>query len=267
MSEAFRTETREHRGYKTTIKWFYDSDMGPPWKEEDGHGVVSDWTARDKAPGELVLSSDRGSHKRFYDFAATVEIAKRDGWGLGDEEKAELEKKFGRAPTKNEIVTEAVWRNFKHLKDWCDNKWHWCGRTVEVEDSEGNDATDDYFPDSVWGFESTCIQDEEEEVFQNAEQFIDEQITKKKQEEFEGKLDPLLEILKWGLNEIEFQKNQPENCKSWVMGQSDMLAHIAACYLAQKFNIDGVPAADMADLLFDKPGDTREKLIEYIAEG
>jgi hypothetical protein len=36
-----------------------DGDPREPWKESDGHGVVSEWTRRDKAPGERVMCEDR----------------------------------------------------------------------------------------------------------------------------------------------------------------------------------------------------------------
>ena len=55
-----------------------DEFHGLPWEENDGHGIVSEWTSRDKRAGELVLNSNRGS-KRFYDYAGTLKIAKRDG--------------------------------------------------------------------------------------------------------------------------------------------------------------------------------------------
>jgi len=65
----------------------HDSDMGTPWDNEDGHGPVSDWERRAKAPNEIVLVGDgRGrlgtdAARRFYDFAEAVRIAKRDSWG------------------------------------------------------------------------------------------------------------------------------------------------------------------------------------------
>ena len=32
-----------------------DTDAGPPWeRESEGHGPVSDWTSRDKRPGEIA---------------------------------------------------------------------------------------------------------------------------------------------------------------------------------------------------------------------
>ena len=60
------------------FRWetFRDYDMYEPWKEHDGHGVISDWTARDKSSGERVLALDRNS-EMYYDFAATVKIARK----------------------------------------------------------------------------------------------------------------------------------------------------------------------------------------------
>lgn len=59
----------------------HDSYHGAPWDNEDGHGPVTDWETRDKAPGELILNED-GNSKRFYDFQEACRIALRDGWGF-----------------------------------------------------------------------------------------------------------------------------------------------------------------------------------------
>ena len=66
--------------YRVTIE--ADRDHGAPWDEEDGHGPVSDWTRRDKRPGELTLDSDGHGSRHLYDFAEACRIARRDGWGF-----------------------------------------------------------------------------------------------------------------------------------------------------------------------------------------
>ena len=63
---------RGGRTFKIIIE--RDEWYGAPWEECDGHGPVSEWTTRDKAPGERVLYADRRS-KQFYDFATAVEWA------------------------------------------------------------------------------------------------------------------------------------------------------------------------------------------------
>ena len=65
----------ERGGRTFTFRTEYDDSREAPWEEEDGHGVVSEWTTRDKAPGERVLIADR-SRKRYYDIAATMRIAR-----------------------------------------------------------------------------------------------------------------------------------------------------------------------------------------------
>ena len=78
---SYRCAQKIKRGaYVLYAKYDHDSDMREPWKEHDGHGIVSEWTTRDKSPGEVVLCSDRSSY-RYYDMEATVALAKRDGWG------------------------------------------------------------------------------------------------------------------------------------------------------------------------------------------
>lgn len=158
-NEAFETVTFKHLGYKFEMSLYRDGDMRKPWKEHDGHGPhgpVSDWTSRDKSPGEIVLTSDRGS-KRFYDWAEAVKIALRDGWGPGAKRMEKLERSIaerfnGRKPTKGEIAIEAVKADFKHLQGWCNDEWFWCGVAVT---SEELGETDEY-AHACWGIESEC---------------------------------------------------------------------------------------------------------------
>ena len=135
----------ERGGRTFTFRTEFDDSHGAPWEEDDGHGVVSEWTTRDKAPGERVLHADRSS-KRYYDIAATMQIARKDGWGLCDADKAKLAAKLGRAPTRGDIVAEAVDRDYEHMRRWCADLWQWIG--VIVEHAETGES------ESLWGIES-----------------------------------------------------------------------------------------------------------------
>lgn len=141
MTDTYRTETQEHAGNTYRIEWMYDQDMGAPWDEHDGHGTVSDWTTRDKRPGELVLNQDR-SLKRFYDFQGAVAQAKAEGWNTAPYIW----------PSKGAQAVAAVLADFNHLKDWCDNRWHWCGIRVTLLDEGGEDTDKDA---SLWGIEES----------------------------------------------------------------------------------------------------------------
>ncbi|MDP5500313.1 hypothetical protein P3775_18370 [Pseudomonas aeruginosa] len=165
-----------------------DYDAGAPWEMAEGHGPVSDWENRDKRPGELVLNSDRGA-KRFYDFAEACRIAKRDGWGLDDDAKAELLARLaepriirravksayhvengirqdritewdtrtipGRDPAKpltaGEIAAEAARRDFEFLRGWCADQWRYVGVVVTLLDPQGEKTE---VSDSLWGVET-----------------------------------------------------------------------------------------------------------------
>jgi hypothetical protein len=92
-----------------------DWDADEPWVNDEGTGIVSEWTTRDKRPGEFVLISGRHK-KRFYDFSATMKLAKADGWGiLGDTT----------GMSKGEITLKAVMLDFERLRAWCDDRWHY----------------------------------------------------------------------------------------------------------------------------------------------
>lgn len=131
-------DTFTHDGLTFRLQIIPDHDHGAPWDEEDGHGPVSDWTTRDKRPGEMVLCEDgRGRAKRFYDFAAAMRQAKAEGWN--------------HAPytgTRGERAVRAVFADFKRLQDWCEDRWQWCGVVVTCEDLPEEPKA------SLWGIES-----------------------------------------------------------------------------------------------------------------
>ena len=134
---------------------------------------LSDWTARDKHAGEVVLSTDF-SLKRYYDIEASMKIARRDGWGLREEDRARLLAGLRRTTfavrcedgrfrlqeqcgpwkplTRGEITAEAVRLDLEHLRRWCSDQWQWVGVVVELLDDEGEPVG--AVSDSLWGIES-----------------------------------------------------------------------------------------------------------------
>jgi hypothetical protein len=117
-----------------------DDAQGKPWKEECGHGDVSEWVRRDKKPGERLLYSDRGG-KLFYDFAGAIETAKREQWGC---DLVKLEKKLGRKPTKGEIAVQAVESDFELLRRWCEGDWFYGVLCVRLVAEDGDIIETEY---------------------------------------------------------------------------------------------------------------------------
>lgn len=144
MSDVIHTENIEHMGYTFRVEHVADHDHGAPWEMEDGHGVVSNWTTRDKYPGELVLNSDRSS-KRFYDLAETCRIALRDGWGARGAKDG---------MTSRQIAACAAREDYERLLAWCNDEWHYVGVVVTLLDIEGNETD---AQQSVWGVESDAV--------------------------------------------------------------------------------------------------------------
>ena len=176
------------RDYRVNFE--QDDDHGAPWEDCDGHGIVSEWTTRDKRPGERVLNSD-GRSKRFYDVQATMQLAQQECWSLSDKEMAELLEKLarprivrrvvesryhvengirkdyitewktvtipGRDPakplTRGEIVAAAVDADYEFLRSWCNDEWHHCGIVVThiPHGMEPGEVENDY-GHAVWGF-------------------------------------------------------------------------------------------------------------------
>ena len=141
MSESYKTDTLTQHGKTYRVEWFYDHYSGAPWENGDCHGPVSDWTRRDKKPGEMILSSDRGVH-RFYDFAQAVKIARRGDWNTAPHDW----------PSKGVQAAAAAMVDFEYLRRWCTDQWHYCGIVVTLLDDEGEDT--DVFA-SLW-----CVEDD-----------------------------------------------------------------------------------------------------------
>lgn len=129
-------------GWRIVATIHDDDDNTPPWKQEDGHGEVSDWTTRDKAPGELVLNED-GRSKWFYDFAGAVKTAKRDGWNAAP---------FDDGLTGGAKAAKAARADYERLRAWCNDDWRYIGVALQVwfEDIQ---LTDEYGA-ALWGIES-----------------------------------------------------------------------------------------------------------------
>lgn len=109
-------------GYSVRVNVDRDESMRAPWKEQDGHGPVSDWRKRDsKRPGERILHSDRDSCL-FYDFAAAVRLAKKDGWDTPPYKTGTL----------GQRAVRAVEADFNFLSRWCADEWYWVVVGVEV---------------------------------------------------------------------------------------------------------------------------------------
>lgn len=126
----------------------HDADHGEPWKECDGHGPVSDWRPvreGEKRPGELVLSVDHGS-ARYYDFAAACKLALREGWNAPPYDIP--------GETKRQKAARAALADYKYLKAWCSDNWHYMGLIVTASKHGIKLASA-----SVWGIESTSGDD------------------------------------------------------------------------------------------------------------
>lgn len=149
---AGQTFDFEHEGKQFRAYVEHDDNEDAPWEREDGHGIVSDWTRRDKKPGELVLCERRGS-RRFYNFARTIIKARADGWGVIEPKVQALTRKLGRKPTKGEIIERAVQLDFEFLRGWCRGEWCYIGVCVCVLDAEGEPVGNKYGA-AIWGIES-----------------------------------------------------------------------------------------------------------------
>ena len=138
MESVYGTETiSSAKGNKFKIELAYDYIGDKPWEWCDGHGEVSEWTTRDKKPGEVVLCID-GRSRLYYDMQGAVKLARRE-WVSKDSEN-----------TLGQNAVKAAQADFENLRAWCDGKWWYAILRVVMLDDEGEelDGYDEYL-DSV----------------------------------------------------------------------------------------------------------------------
>lgn len=151
--------------FRATVE--HDDSMRPPWEEHDGHGPVREIRENrctgepDKRPGERVLVFDRGAGYA-YDWQEAVAIARRDGWGIAPERRAEWEARIGRKLTAGQIAEAAVRDDFERMRGWLSDDWCWIGIVVTLLDADGDPVRG--WSDSLWGIESDCGKEYGEQV-------------------------------------------------------------------------------------------------------
>jgi hypothetical protein len=143
---GYAPETFEHDGYEIRITADTD-DCGAPWDECDGHGPVSEWTRRDKLPGERILVEDRGA-RRYYDFAAAVKQARSEGWDTPPYNTG----------TPGERAHRAAARDYEYLRGYARGDWvylfvavtvTWHGKVIGRDSCGGIESFDDYWREHI----------------------------------------------------------------------------------------------------------------------
>jgi hypothetical protein len=165
-NDIYHQETYTHKnGKKYHVCWYYDYDMGPPQKEGDGYGVTErmDWNPTDEEQLEqhlcdyepeleeetrlrlmrqLSRPSNRYDSGLYYDVLSSLHKAKTE-WGVAPER-----------------CMAAVDADFKYLKGWYDDDWHWLTVGVAPLDEDGEVLEHDR--EYCGGYESTILDDDED---------------------------------------------------------------------------------------------------------
>lgn len=117
--------------YTISIEPDYAADY--PWENSDGHGIVrkSNRPHRDgqsdKKPSERPLNSaSRNEYQFYYDVAASLKVANRDGWNAKPYD----------APNKAQRAVDA---DFERLRAYLANDWGYVVVTVSLD---GTDKTE-----------------------------------------------------------------------------------------------------------------------------
>jgi len=145
---CYNTETRTIDGRTFRVEWEYDTDMGPPQTESDGHGIVEkfrddptdfdpeDVSLEDAVRFKMMRRLGDGNHWSranvpYYDVLTTLIKAKEEGWGVPNP--------VGLTP--DERAMEAVEADYQYVAGWYNDEWHWCSILVTevLTDDEGDE--------------------------------------------------------------------------------------------------------------------------------
>lgn len=127
-------------GFRFRARILADEFGDSPWENDDGVGVVSEWTRRAKRPGEMTLARDREKF-RYYDFAATMRRAVAEGWSAAPHDQG----------TRRQRAARAVIAEFQRLRAWCNDEWHYVGVSVRMVNADGEEFGE---AESLWHIES-----------------------------------------------------------------------------------------------------------------
>ena len=178
-----RVDSFEHSNCTIQVHWSDDTDMGPPWKEHDGHGVVevvhqrdSDYTpeSEQNSPFQRLSPWGFNANDWYYNFPASLDLARKEYWGLAPDALDKLQFERGRSLTDDEITEAAVQADFEHLRAWCHDEWRWMVADVIVNVRSREGSCFLKVVSCLGGIESTGAADELEELLAPARDWIDE---------------------------------------------------------------------------------------------
>ena len=175
----YHEETYTHKCGKTyNVRWYHDYDYGSPLENGDGYGVTErmDWNPTNEEQLEQHLCdyeleleeetrlrlmrrlsgpSNRYDSGLYYDVLSSLHKAREEGWGMGVKWKA-----ANPDATREQELMAAVDADFKHLKGWYDDDWHWLTCSVAPIDEDGEIIEHDR--EYCGGYESTMVDDPEQ---------------------------------------------------------------------------------------------------------
>jgi hypothetical protein len=186
-NDIYHEETYTHKnGKKYHVCWYHDYDYGSPLENGDGYGetVRMDWNPTNEEQLEQHIADNEDEdeegegieleeHTRltmmrqlsrpynrydsglYYDVLSSLHKAREEGWGMGAKWKA-----ANPDATREQELMAAVDADFKHLKGWYDDDWHWLTVGVAPLDEDDEPMEDDR--EYCGGYESTILDDDED---------------------------------------------------------------------------------------------------------
>ena len=135
------TTYQKINGYNFIIVNELDDDIAPWGYCDNEADLITDWTRRDKKPGEMVLCKDHG-HSRFFDYQKACKFALKEQWGSRDSLPTD---------TKKQIASKAALNLFNYWRSWFYDEWTYRYVEITLINPDTNQETD--FIESCGGIE------------------------------------------------------------------------------------------------------------------
>ena len=165
-NDIHHQETYTHKNGKSYhVCWYYDHDYGSPLENDDGYGetVRMNWNPTNEEQLEQHIADNEPELEEETRLRLMRQLQIPSSWrdeGLYYDVLSSLHKaktEWGVAP---ERCMEVVEKDFKYLKGWYDDDWHWLTVGVAPLDEDGKPMED--HREYCGGYESTILNDDED---------------------------------------------------------------------------------------------------------
>ena len=183
-NDIHHEETYTHKsGKKYNVRWYYDYDFGSPLDSQDCNGVTErmDWNPTNEEQLEQHIADEEPEleeETRLRMMRQLCRPSNRYDSGLYYDVLSSLHKARTEWGVEPDRCMEVVEKDFAYLKGWYDDDWFWLtiGVAPVTIDEDGDEIIDEDDRQFCGGYESTILDDKDEDNTKWRNEIINDQI-------------------------------------------------------------------------------------------